>query len=94
MHTQDSTLNTSGTVTNEAKNVLQLLHQVAQPLTVLQGALELALIKAETVQEYRESVGTALCQTARVIECLNEIRIIAVRDSFQNLEFRKAAGHV
>jgi hypothetical protein len=81
-------------VTHEAKDVLQFLHQVAQPLTVLQGALELALIKAETVQEYRESVGTALVQAARVIECLNQIRVIAARDSFQNLEFRKAAGHV
>ena len=94
MHTQDSNTNISGTVTDEAKNVLQLLHQVAQPLTVLQGALELALIKAETVQEYKESIGTALCQTARVIECLNQMRIVAVQDSFQNPEFRKAAGHV
>ena len=94
MHTPDSKSHAPSSVAGETKKVLQALHQTAQPLTVLQGVLELALIKAETVQEYRQSIETALLQTGRIVDCLNQIRVLATPDSFQNLEFRKAAGHV
>lgn len=94
MHTPDSKSHTPSSIAGEGKKVLQALHQTAQPLTVLQGVLELALIKAETIQEYRQSIETALLQTGRIIDCLNQIRVLTNTDAFQNLEFRKAAGHV
>jgi signal transduction histidine kinase len=50
------------------------LHDTAQPLTVLQGLLELTLMQAQTVEDYRESVTTALAEMARVIACFENVR--------------------
>jgi hypothetical protein len=50
------------------------LHDTAQPLTVLQGLLELSLMQAQTVEDYRESVTTALAEMARVIACFEHVR--------------------
>lgn len=94
MHTQDPKPVSPATNNNEATKISYALHQTAQPLTVLQGVLELALINAKTVQEYRHSIETALLQTGRIVDCLNQIRILTASDSVQDLELRKAAGHV
>ena len=50
------------------------LHSLAQPLTVLQGVLELALSRAETVEEYRNAVEVALGNARRAIGSLNDVR--------------------
>ena len=50
------------------------LHDATQPLTVLQGLLELALIKSQTVEDYRQSVELALKESARVAICFVELR--------------------
>jgi hypothetical protein len=50
------------------------LHSLAQPLTILQGVLELALSKAETVEEYRNAVEVALGNARRAIGSLNDVR--------------------
>jgi hypothetical protein len=94
MHTQGSQSHNSNGVSEDAKKILHELHQAAQPLTVLQGVLELALIKSETVEEYRQSIETALLQTGRIVDCLNQIRMLANTDTLKNQALRKAAGHV
>jgi hypothetical protein len=41
---------------------------------VLQGLLELALIQARTVEDYRESLATALTEMARLTACFENVR--------------------
>jgi signal transduction histidine kinase len=55
---------------------LRQLHEMAQPLTVLRGMLELALIETQTVEQYRHSVESALKEASRAISCLDELRRI------------------
>jgi signal transduction histidine kinase len=50
------------------------LHQAAQPLTVLQGLLELALIEPHTEDEYRHSIQMAMEQSQRVTGSFDHVR--------------------
>lgn len=50
------------------------LHQTAQPLTVLQGMLELALLSARTTEEYRGAIQCAMEQSQRISGCLDLVR--------------------
>jgi signal transduction histidine kinase len=50
------------------------LHQLAQPLTVLQGCLELILMGAHTVDEYKRSIQQALDESRRVSAGFDHIR--------------------
>ena len=50
------------------------LHQAAQPLTVLQGCLELALTQPHTAEEYKYSIERALDESRRVAACFDRIR--------------------
>ena len=52
------------------------LHQATQPLTILQGTLELALLNASTVEEYREAVERSLEELQRVTECFDHLRTV------------------
>jgi hypothetical protein len=58
----------------KAAELSQDLHQAAQPLTVLQGCLELALTGAHTVDEYKRSIKRALDESRRVSACFDRIR--------------------
>jgi signal transduction histidine kinase len=60
--------------TQLAKAASRGLHDTAQPLTVLQGLLELALEQAKSVGEYREALTAALSETARVTACFENVR--------------------
>jgi signal transduction histidine kinase len=59
-----------------ARAASRTLHDAAQPLTVVQGLLELTLLQARSVEEYRESVEAALVEMARVGDCFNKVRQI------------------
>jgi signal transduction histidine kinase len=50
------------------------LHQTAQPLTVLQGLLELALLTSSTTEEYRGVIQRAMEQSQRISGCFDEVR--------------------
>lgn len=50
------------------------LHQAAQPLTVLQGCLELVLSRPHTVDEYKRCIQRALDESRRVSACFERIR--------------------
>ena len=50
------------------------LHQLAQPLTILQGVLELSLLQAETAEDFRNSTEEALAQLQRVMHSLRRAR--------------------
>ena len=50
------------------------LHQTAQPLTVLQGMLELALLSARTTEEYRGAIQCAMEQSQRISGSLDLVR--------------------
>lgn len=50
------------------------LHQAAQPLTVLQGCLELALAVPHTADEYKHMIERALEESRRVSACFDRIR--------------------
>jgi hypothetical protein len=49
------------------------LHQAAQPLSVLQGTLELALLQANSVREYKDAVERSLEELQRVTECFKNL---------------------
>lgn len=53
------------------------LHQAAQPLTALQGWLELALIGSHTEDEYKSSIRQAIEESHRVLTCFNHLRELA-----------------
>jgi len=59
---------------HKAAELSRDLHQVAQPLTVLQGFLELALTKPHTAEEYKHSIERALDESRRVSACFDRIR--------------------
>ncbi len=50
------------------------LHKTAQPLTVLQGVLELALENAHTVEDYRQCCERAIAELRRVGDSFDEVR--------------------
>jgi signal transduction histidine kinase len=50
------------------------LHQTAQPLTVLQGLLELALLRSHTAEEYRNIIERAMEESRRVSGCFDHVR--------------------
>jgi hypothetical protein len=56
--------------------VAHALHQTTQPLTVLQGTLELALITANTVDEYKHVVERSLEELRRVTDCFQHLRAV------------------
>ena len=94
MHTPDLKTQSSTSAPAKHQTIVQALHQTAQPLTVLQGVLELVLIEPKTIQEYRETIETALLQTKRIIDGLNQIRKLTKTESLQGQGAGKAAGHV
>jgi len=50
------------------------LHETAQPLAVLQGTLELALLKAHTVEDYRKACQRAIDELQRVNKHFDNVR--------------------
>ena len=50
------------------------LHRTAQPLTVLQGLLELALLSSSTPEEYRAVIQHAVEQSRRVSDGFDQLR--------------------
>jgi signal transduction histidine kinase len=62
-------LATSGEISRE-------LHRTAQPITVLQGALELALLSSHTTEEYRDIIQQALEQSLRISGCFDDVRAL------------------
>ena len=50
------------------------LHEAAQPLTVLQGCLELALTGAHSPDDYKRAIRRALEESRRVSACFERIR--------------------
>jgi hypothetical protein len=50
------------------------LHQTAQPLTVLQGLLELALLTSLTPEDYRGVIQRAMEQSRRISGCFDLVR--------------------
>jgi signal transduction histidine kinase len=56
------------------REISKRLHNTAQPLTVLQGVLELALLNARTPDEYRDSCQQAIAELRQVTECFDRVR--------------------
>lgn len=67
------------------------LHQAAQPLTVLQGCLELALTAPHTVDEYKRSIKRALDESRRVSACFDRIREL-VQTSGSGFQAKRVAA--
>ena len=57
-----------------ARAVSQELHQAAQPLTVLQGLLELSLLNSGTIEDYRSSLERAMDEVRRVVAGFDQVR--------------------
>ena len=62
----------SGQAANSA--ISRELHQTAQPLTVLQGLLELALLSSCTAEEYRGVIQRAIEQSRRIADGFDQLR--------------------
>ena len=52
------------------------LHQTTQPLSVLQGLLELTLVQARTADDYKHSVERAITELNRVIDGFEQLRTL------------------
>jgi signal transduction histidine kinase len=52
------------------------LHRTTQPLTVIQGILELALLNASTVDEYKHAIEQSLEELQRVVDCFEQLRAL------------------
>lgn len=52
------------------------LHQTTQPLTILQGTLELALLNARTLDDYKNAIARSLEELQRVADCFELLRTI------------------
>jgi hypothetical protein len=66
----------------DQENIAELsrgLHQAAQPLTALQGWLELALAGSHTEDEYKASIRQAMEESRRVLACFDRVRELARR---------------
>jgi hypothetical protein len=59
-----------------ASAISRELHQATQPITVLLGTLELALMTASTVDEYRHAIELSLKQLHRVTDCFEHLRAL------------------
>jgi len=55
------------------------LHQAAQPLTVLQGLLELSLLNGRSVEDFRGSLEAAMEQLQRAMQCFDRARETVLR---------------
>jgi hypothetical protein len=53
------------------------LHQATQPLSVLQGTLELALLSARTVDDFKQAIERSLQELQRVTTSFEHLRILA-----------------
>src|SRR5271168_336409 len=78
-----------------ARAVSKELHQTAQPLTVLQGLLELSLLNAATIEEYRSSVERAINELQRVVAGFDHVRELIHSTQMQpaTLPSRKRTAH-
>jgi signal transduction histidine kinase len=54
--------------------VSSVLHQLAQPLTVLHGLIELSLLENQSAEQYRECLKQALTESVRLAEYLSDAR--------------------
>jgi hypothetical protein len=68
----------------KASVILHELHQTAQPLTVLQGLLELALLSSATAEEYRGVIQRAVEESRRVSSGFDQIRKLVANSSPKN----------
>ncbi len=53
------------------------LHQATQPLCVLQGTLELALLSARTMDDFKQAIERSLAEVQRVTDSFAHLRILA-----------------
>ena len=67
-----------------ASALSQELHQTAQPLTVLQGLLELSLLKSGTIEEYRSSLERAINELQRVVAGFDHVRELIYSSQLQS----------
>ena len=58
----------------DRKSLSRELHETAQPLTVLQGLLELALLQPGSADEYRDVIQRAAEQSRRVSKGFDHVR--------------------
>ena len=65
---------TAGSDSLTSSAISHELHQTAQPLTVLQGLLELALLSSRTAEEYRDAIQRAMEQSRRISGCFDLVR--------------------
>jgi signal transduction histidine kinase len=54
--------------------VASVLHQLAQPLTVLHGLIELSLLENQSADQYRECLKQALTESERLVGYLSDAR--------------------
>lgn len=64
----------AGSTREGAVNLARELHDIAQPLCVLQGMLELALRTSRTREHYRHACQRALWEAQRAVERFNNLQ--------------------
>jgi signal transduction histidine kinase len=56
----------------------RVIHQLSQPVTALQGSLEVALLRRQSGIEYKKALEAALEQANRLAKILEDLRDNAV----------------
>lgn len=73
---------TTDSLPTQIGTISQQLHQTAQPLALLQGWLELALLKPHSVDEYKGIIERAIDQSRRLSGCFDRVReMVRVQES-------------
>lgn len=65
-----------GDAAGQAGLIAAATHRMSQPLTVLRGTVELALLREKTPAEYRASLDTALKETERLTALTEALRAL------------------
>jgi hypothetical protein len=72
-----TTRQTAVSVDQDTESALaRALHQATQPLTIIQGTLELALLTANTTEQYKHAVAQSLQELQRVTGCFRHLRTL------------------
>ena len=65
-------------------------HELRTPLTTARGQLEVALLSARTVEEYREAIGVAVQELERLSQLVHSLLLLAQAESGQlKLQLRR-----
>ena len=56
-------------------------HELKTPLTIIKGELEIALRKDRSIEEYKETINTSLCELSGIEQTINDLLFLAKNEN-------------